>query len=113
MTLLMWRIAFGVACAVQLAALYAPRAAGPEAGFPYADKVVHLLIFAAVAYLGPRAGVPAWPLFAVLAANAVISEVIQHVVLPMRSGDAFDTVADLVGVALGAWMVSARRVGRT
>lgn len=108
-----WRVAFGVACVVHLAALYAPWAAGPDVGFPYVDKVVHVLLFAVVAYLGPRAGVPARPLFAVLAANAVISEVIQHVALPQRGGDVFDTVADLAGVALGAWIVSARRVGRT
>lgn len=108
-----WQVAFGVACVVHLATLYAPRAAGSDVGIPYADKVVHLLLFAVVAYLGPRAGVPARPLFAVLIVNAVVSEIIQHVALPQRGGDVFDTVADLAGVALGAWIVSARRVGRT
>ena len=36
-------------------------------------------------------------------ANAAVSELVQHYVLPHRSGDAYDSVADLVGVTLGAW----------
>jgi hypothetical protein len=100
-----WRAAFVIACVVHLAALYVPWAAGPDTGIPGADKVVHLLLFAAVAYTGLRVGVPSRPLVAVLVVNAVLSEVVQHLVLPQRSGDAFDTMADLAGVALGAWAV--------
>ena len=38
---------------------------------------------------------------AVFAAQAVLSEVVQAVLLPHRSGDVLDAVADLTGVALG------------
>ena len=38
---------------------------------------------------------------AVFAAHAVLSEVVQAVFLPHRSGDVLDAVADLTGVALG------------
>ena len=38
---------------------------------------------------------------AVFAAQAVLSEVVQAVLLPHRSGDVVDAVADLTGVALG------------
>jgi VanZ family protein len=100
-----WRAAFVIACAVHLAALYAPRAAEPDIGFTGVDKVAHLLLFAVVAYTGLRVGVPARPLIAVLVVNAVLSEFVQHLVLPQRSGDVFDTVADLAGVAIGAWAV--------
>lgn len=108
----LWRVAFVVAGVVHLAALYAPRVAGPDVGIPYADKVVHLLLFAVVACTGLRVGVPARPLVGVLVVNAVLSEVVQHAVLPQRSGDAFDTLANLAGVALGAW-AAARTVRRT
>ena len=36
-----------------------------------------------------------------LAAHAVVSELVQHWLLPHRSGDAADVLADLAGVALG------------
>ena len=38
---------------------------------------------------------------AVFAAQAVLSEVVQAMLLPHRSGDVLDAVADLTGVALG------------
>ena len=38
----------------------------------------------------------------VFAVHAPLSEVIQHVVLPGRSGDVWDAVVDLAGVGLGA-----------
>ena len=104
-----WRAAFVVACLVHLVALYSPRSPGPDTGIPYADKVVHVLLFAAVAYTGLRVGVPGRPLLGVLAVNAVLSEVLQYAVLSQRSGDAFDTVADLGGVVLGAWAAARTR----
>lgn len=93
-----------LACLLQLYGLYAPRQAGPDTGLPYADKVGHFLIFAAVAYLGLRVGVPARWLLAALVLNAIGSEFIQHYLLPQRSGDPFDALADLLGVAAGTWL---------
>jgi hypothetical protein len=99
---LLWRWAFGVAMAVQLMVLYAPRApAGPQVnGF---DKVVHLFIFAAPVFAALMVGIRArWALVVVIALHAPISELIQHFVLPHRSGDVFDALADLSGVLVGA-----------
>ncbi len=47
----------------------------------------------------------------VLAVHAPVSELVQHFWLPGRTGDVWDAVLDLVGVALGAavLLVEARR----
>ena len=101
-----WRIAFVAAVALQLYGVYAPREAGPHIGIPQIDKVAHGFLFAAVAFTGLKVGVPARWLIGALVANAVVSEVVQHWLLPQRDGDPFDALADLAGVALGAWAAS-------
>jgi VanZ family protein len=111
-TVWLWRIGFVAAVALQLYGVYAPHEAGPQVGIPEIDKVAHLFLFASVAFLGLKARVPARWLLAALVANAVVSEVVQHYVLPQRDGDPFDTLADLAGVALGAWLAF-RLVRRT
>lgn len=94
-----------VACLIHLYGVYSPHQAGSDTvDFPYSDKLAHLFLFGSVAYFGLRSGVPARWLLPVVAANAVISEVVQYFWLPFRSGDPFDTVADLCGLALGAWL---------
>ena len=107
---LLWRWAFGIALAVQLMVLYAPRApAGPPVnGF---DKVIHLSIFAAPVFAALMVGIRARWVLVVLALHAPISELFQHFVLPHRSGDVFDAMADLSGVLLGglAYVVWKRR----
>ncbi|HZX09023.1 VanZ family protein [Kribbella sp.] len=103
-----WRVAFVVAAAVQLYGVYAPREAGPNLGIPQIDKVAHCILFGAVAFTGLKAGLPARWLLGALAANAVISELVQHWFLPQRDGDPFDALADLAGVALGAWLAGAK-----
>jgi VanZ family protein len=100
----LWRAGFLLACLIHLYGLYSPRQAGPDTGIPQIDKVAHVLLFGSVAFLGLRVGLPARWLFSVLAANAVVSELVQHFLLPHRSGDPFDSLADLIGVALGAWL---------
>jgi VanZ family protein len=65
-----------------------------------------------VAFTGLKAGVPARWLLGALVANAIVSELVQHYLLPQRDGDPFDALADLVGVALGAWL-GARAARRT
>jgi VanZ family protein len=99
-----WRIGFVAAVALQLYGVYAPREAGPHVGIPFADKVAHLFLFASVAFLGLKVGVPARWLLVALVANAIVSELVQHFLLPQRDGDPFDALADLAGVALGAWL---------
>ncbi|PWJ56271.1 hypothetical protein SAMN06264364_101247 [Quadrisphaera granulorum] len=109
----MKRLAFAAAVLVQLVVLYAPRAPATD-GIPLVggvvDKAVHAAVFAAVAWTGRRAGLPALPLALVLLAHAVVSELLQHWVLPHRSGDPWDAVADATGVLVG--LLIARRSGR-
>ena len=84
--------------------------------FPAADKAQHGLGFALPMFLvlttlesyAARAGRtlrPWWPavLAGVFAANAVVSELYQARPGSGRSGDPYDAVADLVGIALG-WL---------
>jgi hypothetical protein len=89
-----------------LALLYAPRAVSPG-GVPHLDKVAHLLAFAAVAWTGLRAGVPARWLLPALVLHAVTSEVTQDRLLASRSGDPVDVLADLVGILAGALLARA------
>jgi VanZ family protein len=103
-TVWLWRIAFVAAVALQLYGVYSPREAGPHIGIPQIDKVAHCFLFAAVAFTGLKVGVPARWLLGALAANAIVSELVQHWLLPQRDGDPFDVLADLAGVALGAWI---------
>ena len=93
---------------VSLVVLFSPSSGSGTTPFPESDKVIHLLLFAGLAFttrwrFGPtRAG-----LLAVLAL-APLSELIQAGLLPDRSGDPFDVLADLVGAALG-WLLARRR----
>jgi VanZ family protein len=100
----LWRIAFVAAVALQLYGVYAPREAGPHVGIPQVDKVAHFFLFALVAFLGLKVGVPACWLLGALVANAIVSELVQYWLLPQRDGDPFDALADLTGVAIGAWL---------
>jgi hypothetical protein len=103
-------VALVLALAVQCVVLYAPQAPGVSP-FPSSDKVVHLTVFFVPVLIGLLAGLPPRLVVAVFAGHAVLSEVVQGVVLPDRSGDPVDAVADLAGVALAvlAW----RGLGRS
>jgi len=103
----LWRLAFGIALAAQLIALYAPEGpAGPQVSG--LDKVIHMLIFAAPAFVALMIGIRARWALGILAVHAPVSELIQHFVLQHRSGDVLDVVADLTGVALGGWVYVVR-----
>jgi VanZ family protein len=102
----LWRIGFVAACLLQLYGVYSPSQAGPDVGLPLADKVAHLFLFGSVAFLGLKAAVPARWLLVALVGNALISELVQHFALSQRSGDPFDSLADLLGVAVGAWLAT-------
>jgi hypothetical protein len=96
-----WLWLFVVVVTVHLAALYWPRVSvqGPVA---WTDKVVHVTLFAVPALVGLLAGVRPAYLLVPLALHAPVSELLQHAVLPNRSGDVWDAVADLSGVVVGA-----------
>jgi hypothetical protein len=93
-------VLLAIAVGVQLVVLYAPEGvASPP--FLQADKLAHALVFLVPVALAVAAGLRRGAVVAVFAAHAVLSEVVQAVLLPHRSGDAWDAVADLTGVALG------------
>lgn len=100
----MLRVAFAVSLALLLWGLYTPGEPGAVELFPHADKVLHFLGFTVPACLAVLVFRHWWPIVA-FAANAVISELVQHFFLPHRDGDVFDLIADLAGVliACGVW----------
>jgi VanZ family protein len=93
-------VVFAVLLAAHLAALYWPRVdlQGPVT---WTDKIVHVLLFLAPTVAGLRAGLRPAYLVGLLALHAPVSELAQHYLLPHRSGDVWDAVADLSGVVLG------------
>ncbi|CAN7373779.1 VanZ family protein [Knoellia sp. LjRoot47] len=97
-----------LALLLQLVVLYAPSAGG-VAPFPYFDKLVHLTVFALPVLFAVLARLPVVPVAVVMALHAPVSEVVQATVLPQRSGDPWDAVADVTGVLLG--VLVARYVG--
>ncbi|MGL5860372.1 MAG: VanZ family protein [Phycicoccus sp.] len=104
------RLGMAAAVVVQLLVLYLPRGVAPPSSLPGADKVVHAAVFLLPVLLALLAGLNARVVVASFAVHAVLSEVVQASLLPARSGDVWDVVADLVGVLCGwlAWT----RVGR-
>ena len=97
---LWWRGAFVALVVAQLAALYWPRVEiqGPVT---WTDKIAHVLLFAVPTAVGLLAGIRPAYLVTAVALHAPVSELVQHYLLPNRSGDLGDVVADLVGVVLG------------
>lgn len=89
-----------IALLLQLGVLYAPSGGG-AAPFPYFDKLVHCAVFALPVLLGLLARLPLVPVAIAMVVHAPVSEVVQGTLLPNRSGDPWDAVADLAGVALG------------
>ncbi|WP_409331529.1 VanZ family protein [Trujillonella humicola] len=94
---------------VSLAVLFTPGDDVPPAFFGV-DKVVHVVLFAALAVAGRWAGVPARLLALLLTGYALVSEVVQALAPLDRSGSVGDWLADVLGVALGllAWAGIAR-----
>ena len=89
------------AVVVQLAVLYWP-VVTIEGPVSWTDKVVHLLVFAVPTYAVGRALGSVRTAVVAFALHAPVSELVQHFLLPGRSGDPWDAVLDLVGVSLAA-----------
>lgn len=98
-------LAFGLACAIQLYALYIPQLPDTGGGIPGLDKVGHAGIFALVMVTGVLAGVRPRLLAVLLAVHAVGSEILQHLLLPNRTGDVWDLLADGAGITMG-WLLT-------
>ena len=90
-----------VAVVAQLLVLYWP-VVTVEGPVSWTDKVVHLVVFAVPTYAVGRALRSVRVAVRVFAVHAPDSELVQHAWLPGRSGDVWDVVLDLVGVAIGA-----------
>ena len=95
---------------LSLYVLFKPAGGGPTF-FEDSDKVVHLLLFALLAGTARWRFGPAKAALAAVAAYAVVSELVQGALLSSRSGDPYDVLADLVGVAIG-WVGAARLLDR-
>jgi VanZ family protein len=108
------RIAFAGVVALSLVMLFSPASEVPS-GFAFSDKLVHFLLFAALAATGGLAGVRPLPLALGLIAYAGLSEVLQSILPLDRHGDVRDAVADVLGLltGLGAVVLVSRnrRVG--
>ena len=89
--------------------LFSPGSTVPS-GPPYSDKVVHAVLFAALAVTGLRAGIRPLVLLVGLAVYAAGSEVLQAVLPIHRDGDPADAAVDLLGAVAG-WLAG-RRLGR-
>ena len=90
-----------VAVVAHLIVLYWP-VVTVEGPVGWTDKVVHLIVFAVPTYAVGRALGSVRTAVLVFAVHAPVSELVQHFLLPGRSGELWDVVLDLVGVALGA-----------
>ncbi len=93
-----------VVVVLHLAALYWPQVT-VEGPVTWSDKVVHVLLFGVPTALALLARARPRLVVALLALHAPVSELLQHYVLPHRSGDVWDAVADLSGVVLGVTVV--------
>ena len=101
---------FAVVVLVSLAVLFAPADDVPSAP-PGVDKLVHLLLFAALAGSGRWAGARAGVLGVLLVGYGALSEVVQGVSALERSASVADWVADAIGVLAGllGWAWAGRR----
>jgi hypothetical protein len=106
-----WRAGLALAVGVQLVVLYDPSAptVGGLASVDGLDKVVHAAVFAAVMVAGRRARLVRLPLLLLTVVQAPLSELVQATLLPGRSGDPLDVLADLSGCLLGWWLTRERR----
>ncbi|MBK5248842.1 MAG: VanZ family protein [Actinomycetales bacterium] len=99
--------AFAAAVVVHLVGLYLPEVDTPAGlDVPGQDKVAHIVLFGLVMLTGRLAGIPAGWLAGALVLHAVVSELVQQLVLPHRTGDPLDVLADIGGILLG-WYLSA------
>jgi VanZ family protein len=104
------RVLLGLVVLAHLVVLYAPRAPS-TGGVSGLDEAVHVVVFAAVVWAGRRAGAATAAVAALALLHAPLSEALQHWLLPGRTGDPGDVVADVVGVALGALLPVRARSG--
>src|SRR3954468_23716997 len=89
---------FSAVVLVSFVVLFAPESATPSTLPPGIDKVIHLALFAALAWTGRRAGLPVVGLASGLMLYAAGSEVLQGALPIGRSPDPLDALIDTVGI---------------
>ena len=92
---------------LSLYVLFWPSPAGSDVAVPGADKLVHAGLFLLLALTARLrfGGLP--QVLAAVLGYAALSELVQGLLLPSRSGDVLDLVADAAG-ALAGWLLAAR-----
>ena len=107
------RTVFAVLLGVSAAMFFTPGDDVPQGG-PN-DKVVHALIFVALAVAGRWARIPWLALGVGLAAYAAATEVLQAVLPIHRDGNVPDWIADVIGIGIGLSLslVALRLVARS
>lgn len=99
------RALFGVVVLFSLVVLFAPAGDTPSS-LPVGDKVIHAVMFAALATSGLLAEVSLVPLAIGLAVYAGVSEVLQAALPIDRDGDWHDALADVIGMTVGLLLVT-------
>ena len=94
-----------------MAVLFDPTAPAGPAGVVGLDKVVHGVLFALLACTGRWRFGGRLRIFLFVAGYALLSELIQGLALPHRSGDPYDAVADTCGAIVG-WLLAVNRPRR-
>jgi VanZ family protein len=89
-----------VSLVAALIILFTP-ASGVPSGFQHTDKIIHFLLFAALAYSSRFAGMTTHVTLAWTVGFAVVSEILQALLPLGRSGSALDAVFDILGVGAG------------
>ena len=104
--------AFGLSALTTVISLVLPDAPEVEVDVPGVDKLVHLLLFAVLALTAT------WRFGTRLAVGIALllyaggTEVVQAVLLPNRTGDVYDVLADVAGAVLGLSVADAWRRAR-
>lgn len=94
------RLPLAAVFALSLVMLFSPGSAVPS-GPPNSDKLVHALLFAALALAARYAGLGWRACAAALLAYAAVSEVLQAILPIHRGGSVWDFAADAAGVGAG------------
>ncbi len=80
--------------------LFTP-ASGVPSGFEHSDKIIHFVLFAALAYSSRVAAIGSIRTVAWTVTFAITSEILQAILPLGRSGSALDALFDALGVAAG------------
>lgn len=105
------RLALAATLVLSVVVLFSPGSTVPAAP-SHTDKVIHLLLFGALAVTARWAGGGAGRVLGWLAVYAVASELAQAVVPIGRAGGVADALTDVVGAVLGVALVEGVRRAR-